>query len=100
MDINYTHHDSELCLYCVFVNNTNSRGCLVLLLNTNTFEKKTVNISRMRTNSAQQCITLIDSGNYMMTVYDWEQDGSVGSRPAITRDVGWLDIPIRFGKCD
>ena len=97
-DINYryTQYNTELCLQCVFTDNTQTRGCLILLLNTHTLQTITVKI--LTEKSDGRCITLLTSGNYQTLVYDWEHDDSVSTNPAITRDVGWIHIPARFGK--
>ena len=75
-------YNNELCLTCIFINDSQAIGCLVILSNDTTLQTLvSVKIYRSITNGSD-CITLQSdsvNGNYIMTVYDCY-------KPVITTD--------------
>ena len=96
-DINYryTQYNTELCLQCVFTDNTQTRGCLILLLNTHTLQTITVKILTAESDKGR-CIQLTNSGSYTLSVYDWEEDGEISDHPAVTERNITIVIPSRL----
>ena len=96
---NTSSSSSELCITCTFTINTQAKGCLVVLLNTDTtLISGPLRISRnsSNNNTASDCITLSDNGHYILSVYDWEEDGGLSNETAVTtniRVVGIMPIP-------
>ena len=45
---------------------------------------KSLKISKDTSSIASDCTTLTDSGYYILTVYDWEENGEISSEPAIS----------------
>ena len=82
-DVQYTLNNTELCLTCIFVNNTQALGCLVVLSNHTTL---LVSI-KIHSNNDSDCIILLTdtSGYYIMTVYDWEQNGVISDKPSVIK---------------
>ena len=81
---------SELCITCTFTTNTQAKGCLVVLLNTDTtLISGPLRISRNSSNNstASDCITLSDNGHYILSVYDWEEDGGLSNETAVTTNM-------------
>ena len=83
---NTSSSSSELCITCTFTTNTQAKGCLVVLLNTDTTViSGPLRISRnSNNNTASDCITLSDNGHYLLSVYDWEEDGGLSNEIAVT----------------
>ena len=73
-----TSYTSELCITCVFTNDTQAKGCLIVLTNTDT----ALSLKIHRANNSD-CIILSDNGHYIMSVYDWEENGLVSNDAAI-----------------
>ncbi len=86
---NTSSSSSELCITCSFTTITQAKGCLVVLLNTDT----TVISGPLRiyrnnnNNTASDCITLSDNGHYILSVYDWEEDGGLSNKTAVTTSI-------------
>ena len=84
---NTNSSSSELCITCTFNTNTQAKGCLVVLLNTDTtLISGPLRISR-NSNTASDCITLSDNGHYILSVYDWEEDGGLSNEIAVTTSI-------------
>ena len=85
IDIQYTLNNTELCLTCIFVNDSLALGCLVIIFKSQNFYTTTnilsTRIYRDSSNNDSNCIILLSdtSGYYIMTVYDWEQYGDISS---------------------
>ena len=87
---NTSSSSSELCITCTFTTNTQAKGCLVVLLNTDTtLISGPLRISRnsSNNNTASDCITLSDNGHYILSVYDWEEDGGLSNEAAVTINI-------------
>ncbi len=86
---NTSSSSSELCITCTFTTNTQAKGCLVVLLNTDTTViSGPLRISRnSNNNTASDCITLSDNGHYILSVYDWEEDGGLSNEIAWSSDI-------------
>ena len=86
---NTSSSSSELCITCTFTTNTQAKGCLVVLLNTDTtLISGPLRISRNSSNNtASDCITLSDNGHYILSVYDWEEDGGLSNETAVTINI-------------
>ena len=93
---NTSSSSSELCITCTFTTNTQAKGCLVVLLNTDTtLISGPLRISRNSSNNtASDCITLSDNGHYILSVYDWEEDGGLSNETAVTTSI---NISINIG---
>ncbi len=81
---------SELCITCTFTTNTQAKGCLVVVLNTDTTViSGPLRISRNSSsnNTASDCITLSDNGHYILSVHDWEEDGGLSNEIAWSSDI-------------
>ncbi len=91
-------NNNELCLTCIFINDSQAIGCLVILSNGTTLQTLvSVKIYRSITNDSD-CITLQSdsvNGNYIMTVYDWEQNGVISDKPIIITDI-YINITINI----
>ena len=88
--IQYTVDNStgELCVSCNFSASTLAKGCLVILINTDSAPVVSLRISRnISATTARDCTTLSDNGYYLLTVYDWEEDGGISDEPAEIRNI-------------
>ena len=87
---NTSSSSRELCITCTFTTNSQAKGCLVVLLNTDTtLISGQLRISRnsSNNNTASDCITLSDNGHYILSVYDWEEDGGLSNETAVTTNI-------------
>ena len=94
---NTSSSSSELCITCTFTTNTQAKGCLVVLLNTDTtLISGPLRISRnsSNNNTASDCITLSDNGHYILSVYDWEEDGGLSNETAVTTSIRVIGIML------
>ena len=69
---------------CNFSASTLAKGCLAILINTDSAPVVSLRISRdTSATTARDCTTLSDNGYYLLTVYDWE----VSDEPAEIRNI-------------
>ena len=88
----YTLDGSELCLNCTFAQGSTVKGCIAsLLLVTATLQPEIPILARaiLTDNTAVDCLTLSENGNYLISVYDWEKDGEISSKPAVVK---WIIV--------
>ena len=94
--LHYQQNISELCLTCIFTFNSKAKGCLVLITNVETLQTTTMKIPRLQPDTnASQCITPLNSGEHVVSAYDWEEDGGISAEPAVTINIIVNNI-IRF----
>ena len=89
-NIQYTVDNStgELCVSCNFSASTLAKGCLAILINTDSAPVVSLRISRdTSATTARDCTTLSDNGYYLLTVYDWEVDGGISDKPAVIMNI-------------
>ena len=73
------------CVSCNFSASTLAKGCLAILINTDSAPVVSLKISRdTSATTARDCTILSDNGYYLLTVYDWEEDGGISDEPAVT----------------
>ena len=75
-----TSYTSELCITCVFTNDTQAKGCVIHVV---LFSTDTVLSLRIHRANNSDCIMLSDNGHYIMSVYDWEENGLVSNDAAV-----------------
>ena len=77
----------NFCLYCEFLNGSLARGCFVVM----TMNSSTANNTGYKeTNAdcASVCISLVEGGEYNLSAFDIEQDGSTyTARAAVITNV-------------
>ena len=90
-DVQYTLNNTELCLTCIYVNDSLALGCLVIIFESQNVYTMTnilsTRIYRDSSNNDSNCIILLSdtSGYYIMTVYDWEQNGDISDKPSVIK---------------
>ena len=95
-NLHYQQNISELCLTCIFTSNSKAKDCLVLITNVDTLQTTTVKIPGLQPDAnASQCITLLNSGEHVVSAYDWEENGGISAEPAVTINIIVNNI-IRF----
>ena len=84
--MDHTVNGSELCLTCTFTLHSIVKGCTVSILLSSTLYHVILEIPRVN-NSAKECFTLSQNGTYVISVYDWENNGKISVKPAVVENI-------------
>ena len=71
----------NISIQCVFVPESQARGCHVEIRNSSI----EVNITKSgdpQSHTAEQTVTALTPGSYEVFIFDWERDGSLSSTPS------------------
>ena len=90
IDVQYSFNNdtAQFCVTCIFANESQAMGCIAVLYTMMNIYSMKITRNTSSSNSSD-CVTVVESGLYSISVYDWEgnNDDILRNEPAVKTDM-------------